>query len=69
MVTYVIEQKWNPKLRRFTKHFPNEAKKLQAITGSAGTVSSKFFIKNNIPIHVYYNDLNKQCKNTIPNWE
>lgn len=56
-------------IRRFAKYFPEEFKKLRAITGSKGTQATKFFKSMNIPIIAYYSDLTKEYKNTIPLWE
>lgn len=56
-------------VKRFFKYYPEEAKKLRAVTGSKNTAASKFFISAGVPIIHYYNELTKQWKNKIPNWE
>ena len=56
-------------IKRFQKYYPDEAKKLRAITGSKNTSASKFFNSLNIPIIHYYNDLSRKHKDIIPNWE
>jgi Phage endonuclease I len=57
------------KLNRFKKFFPDEFKKLRAITGSASNKTGKFFTKIGCSIVLEYNQLNKEFKNKIPNWE
>lgn len=57
------------KLNRFKKFFPEEFKKLRAITGSATNKTGKFFTKIGCPIVLEYNVLNKDSKKIILNWE
>lgn len=57
------------KIRRFKKYFPEESKKLRVVVGGEKTKTAEFFIKENIPIIEYYNQLNKTYKNVIPFWE
>lgn len=56
-------------IRRFKKYYPEEFKKLKAVVGRKGTAADKFFIKMGVPIMAYYNELDKQFKNVIQNWE
>jgi hypothetical protein len=55
--------------RRFKKYYPNEFEKLRVITGSPSTMATTFFQELGVPIFAFYNELNKQFKNTIPHWE
>jgi hypothetical protein len=57
------------KLNRFKKFYPEEFKKLRAITGSDSNKTAKFFIKIGTPIVLVYNTLNKELKDKIPHWE
>lgn len=57
------------KLRRFQKFYPEEAKHLVAVTGSKNTKATEFFKLINVPIYKYFNELNKECRKTIPGWE
>ncbi len=57
------------RVRRFKKHYPEEFKKLVAVVGSPSTSAAKFFVSMGVPILAHYNQLNKACKDTIPNWE
>ena len=55
--------------RRFKKFFPNECAKLVALTGSPKTKATEFYNGLEIPIYAFYNDLNKEYKEVISNWE
>jgi len=57
------------KLNRFKKFYPEEFKKLRAITGSKTNKTGKFFTKINCQIELEYNQINKDYKKVIPNWE
>lgn len=57
------------RIRRFKKYYPDEFKKLVAVVGSKSTKAAKFFQEMGVPIMAYYNDLNKEFKDSIPNWE
>ena len=57
------------KLRRFKKYFPEEFKRLVAVTPGLGSKTAKFFQEMGIEIKHCYPDLNKKYKNVIPNWE
>lgn len=57
------------KIKRFIKYFPNEGKKLRAITGSVKTKSTSQMAALGVPIFIYYNDMKKKYKDVIPNWE
>lgn len=57
------------RIKRFKKFYPEEFKKLRAIVKSENVISAKFYKEIGVPIMIYYRDLDKQCKNTIPNWE
>lgn len=57
------------RIRRFFKFYPEEAKHLEAVTGSPNTQSTKFFKSINVPIYAYYNELKKTFKEKISNWE
>jgi hypothetical protein len=57
------------KINRFKKYYPKEWEKLCAVTGSKTNKTGKFFEKIDVPIILEYNELNKQYKDIIPNWE
>lgn len=57
------------RIRRFKKYYPEEFKKLVVIVASEKTQAAIFFKSMNIPVLIYYNDLNKKFKNKIPHWE
>jgi hypothetical protein len=56
-------------IRRFKKFYPSEFKKLHVITASPNTAASKFFQSLDIPVMAYYNELNRDFRKIIPNWE
>jgi hypothetical protein len=56
-------------IKRLRQYYPEEFKKLRAVTASANTQASKFFKEMGVPILFYYNDLVKQYKNIIEHWE
>ena len=64
-----LDGKSKTQIRRFKKHYPEEAKKLMAIVGSVNTSAARFFIEEGISVMQYYNELNKVCKKQILNWE
>jgi hypothetical protein len=64
-----LEPKGRSAIKKFRKYFPGEFAKLRAVTGSPNTKASKFFKSIGVPILFYYNDINKQYKNEIENWE
>lgn len=55
--------------RRFKKFFPAEFAKLQVITGSPNVKTTKFFKEQSVKIYGYMNELNKEWRDKIPNWE
>jgi len=57
------------KLRRFRKYFPDEFKKLSAITPGPSSKTYKFFTELGIPVKHCYPDLNKKYREVIPHWE
>ncbi len=57
------------RIRRLKKYYPEEFKKLVAIVGSKSTKAAEFFKEMNVPIMAYYNDLNKEFKDSINHWE
>ena len=57
------------KLKRFKKYYPDEFKKLVYITGSKKVAATKFFDGLGVPAFCYYQDLKKEWKDKIPNWE
>ena len=57
------------RIRRFKKYYPNEFKKLEAIVGSPKTKAAIFFKEMDVPIRAYYNELNKEHKDSIKDWE
>lgn len=56
-------------VRRFRRYYPEDFKKMQGVPGSAKTKAAEFFRNMKIPIYCCYNDINKQYKDVIPNWE
>lgn len=64
-----LDGKSKTQIRRFKKQYPEEFKKLMAVVGSPSTAAAKFFVSMGVPIFAHYNQLNKACKDTIPNWE
>lgn len=64
-----MDGKSKTQIRRFKKNFPEEFKRLRAVVGSPNTAAAKFFASMDVPIFAFYNELNKQCRNTIPGWE
>lgn len=56
-------------VNRFKKYFPEEAAKLQAVTGRENTKATEFFKKIGVPIYGYYYDLQKKYKPLIKEWE
>jgi hypothetical protein len=56
-------------IRKFKKYYPDEYSKLKAITGSPKTKASQWFNQQKIDILFYYNDINRDYKNIIENWE
>jgi hypothetical protein len=56
-------------INRFQKYYPEEAKKLRVIVGSMKTKAAQFFINKGIPIIGTIQDLNKQYKKIISEWE
>lgn len=64
-----LDSKGRAAIRRFKKHHPAEFKKLRAVVGSPGTKADQFFKKLGVPVVGYMRELNKEFKDTIPNWE
>ena len=56
-------------IRRLKKFYPEEFKKLRAITGRKKTKATEFFNSLGVPVIAYMNELDKAYKNVIPNWE
>jgi hypothetical protein len=57
------------KIRRFKKRYPEEFAKLKVITKNANNAATKFYQELNIPILAYYDDLVKEYKDKLKNWE
>jgi hypothetical protein len=57
------------KIRRFKKHFPEEFKRLRAVTGSRATAAAKFFCEMSIDLYGTMSEFKKQWATKIPNWE
>lgn len=55
------------KIKRFKKYYPEQFKKLQAITKNAKVDSTKFFKDFGVPIYAYYDDICEQYSH-LPNW-
>lgn len=64
-----LDRRGRTAIRRFKKYYPEEFKKLRAITASPNTESTRFFEEMGVPILAYYNDLNKKYKDVLPHWE
>jgi len=56
------------KIRKMKEFFPEEFKKLRYIC-KCNTPADKFFKEMGVPIIAYYNELDKEYKDTVPNWE
>lgn len=54
-------------LVHFQRDYPEEAKKLVAITGGPNTATTKYYQKKGVPILCYYPDLEKQFSH-LPHW-
>lgn len=65
----MLDAKSKTQMRRFKKYYPEEFKKLKVIVGSANTKAAKFFEELGVPVLAYYNNLNREYKNVIDNWE
>lgn len=57
------------KIRRLKKYYPEEFKRLKAITPGLTSKTALFFKEMGVPIKLVYPDLNKEYKKVIPNWE
>lgn len=57
------------KIRRFKKYFPDEFKKLTAVTPGPNSSTTKFFQEQGVEIRWHYPELNKKYRNVIPHWE
>jgi hypothetical protein len=55
------------KIKRFKKYYPEEFKKLQAITKNDKVDSTKFFKDFGVPIFAYYDDIDKEFSE-LDNW-
>lgn len=64
-----LDREDKTKLKRFKKFYPDEFKKLSAVTGSTTTQSTKFLLELGIPIFIYYNTLKKDYSKQIVGWE
>jgi hypothetical protein len=56
-------------VRRFKQFYPDEFKKLKAVTGSLTTKAALFFQSIGVPIYATFNDLKRDYRKIIPNWE
>lgn len=57
------------KLRRFKKYYPEEFKKLCAVTPGQKSKTYQFFKELGVKNIWIYPELNKQCRKVIPHWE
>jgi len=57
------------KIRRFKKYYPDEFKKLVAVTPGPKSKTVTFFTAEGVPIRWYYPDLNKKYRKSVPYWE
>jgi hypothetical protein len=55
------------KIKRFKKYYPDQFKKLQAITKNDKVDSTKFFKDFGVPIYAYYDDIDKDFGG-LDNW-
>jgi len=56
-------------IRRMKRFFPEDFKKLRAITGSRNTKAAKFFVEIGVEIIATMDELKREYKDKIPNWE
>ena len=64
-----LDSKSKAAIRRFKQYYPTEFTKLRAIVGRPNTAADLFFKKIGVSIYAYYNELTRDNKATIPNWE
>jgi hypothetical protein len=57
------------KLKRFFKYYPEEAKKLIAVTPSSKSKTTLFFKELGVTNFLYYNELTKKYSKLIAHWE
>lgn len=57
------------RLRRFKKYYPDEFSRLTVIVGNAKTPAALFFEELGAPVRAYFQDLDKQYRDIIPNWK
>lgn len=65
----LLDSKGRTAIRRFKKYYPEEFKKLKAIVGRPGTKADEFFKSLGVPILGYMNELEKEFRDKIANWE
>lgn len=65
----LLDSRGRTAIRRFKKYYPEEFKKLKAIVGRPGTKADEFFKSLGVPILGYINELDKEFRNKIANWE
>jgi len=64
-----LRQQDKVKIKRFKKYYPGEFSKLSVVVPSEKSKTYTFFKEIGIEKICLYNELNKQYKNIIPNWE
>jgi len=65
----LMKQPDKTKIRRFKKYYPDEFKRLVAITPGPKSKTAAFMREQGVKIKWYYPELNKKFKNQIPGWE
>lgn len=57
------------KMKKMKKYYPDEFSKLHCIIQKPQGEVFEWFIKNNIPVYAFYNDIQKQYAKLLPHWE
>lgn len=57
------------RIKRFAKYYPEEFKKLQVVVASENCASAKWYKSLAIPVYCYYNEIKKEYKSKIIEWE
>ena len=58
------------KMRRFKKYYPEEYSKMQVVVGKFGNQADKFYREElALKVYAYFNDLKKEYKDVIRDWE
>ena len=64
-----LDSKSRGAIRKFKKYYPNEFSRMKAIVGSPKTKAAEFFNKMGVEILFYYNNVNRDFRKIIENWE